>query len=52
MVHVDIQVFESTPQFSEYTMDVTAPTDATTAVVYASGHEDKPVIFKKVLFLK
>lgn len=52
IVHVDIQVFESNPEFTEYTMDVTAPADATTAVVYASGHGDKPVIFKKVLFLK
>jgi hypothetical protein len=52
IVHVDIQVFESTPQFTEYTMDLTAPADATTAVVYASGHEKKPVVFKKVLFLK
>jgi len=52
IVHVDIQVFDSTAQFTEYTMDVTSPADATTAVVYASGHEEKPVIFKKVLFLK
>ena len=52
IVHVDIQVFESTPEFTEYTMDVTAPAEAATAVVYASGHEEKPVIFKKVLFLQ
>jgi hypothetical protein len=52
IVHVDIQVFESTPEFTEYTMDVTAPADATTAIVYASGHEEKPVVFKNFLFLK
>lgn len=50
IVHVDIQVFESTPEFTEYTMDVTAPADSTTAIVFASAHEEKPVIFKKFCF--
>ena len=46
----DIDIFGCTMQPTTYTMDVYAPDDADFAVVYATGHEQKPVIFSKVSF--
>ena len=45
-VGVDIRTFECTPTWVEHTMDVTAPPNAVSAVVYVAGHFSIPVEFK------
>jgi hypothetical protein len=47
-VHADIEIFNCTPRAKNYRMDVIAPSAAQQAIVYASGHEAAPVIFKKI----
>jgi hypothetical protein len=49
-ISTDIQVFNCTVSDSAYSMEVIAPRHASSAIVYASGHTDVPVIFKTVSF--
>lgn len=46
----EIQVFECSMAATTYTMEVVAPSKASIAVVYASGHTSIPIIFSKVSF--
>lgn len=49
-ITTDINVFDCTPAESTQTMKVTAPANATTAIVYAAGHSNVPIIITKVSF--
>lgn len=49
-ISTDIQVFDCTPSDTSYSMIVTAPNTAKTAVVYASGHTSTPIIVREVSF--
>lgn len=48
----DIEVFDCKVVETTYTMDVSAPSDAVQALVYASAHGDMPLIFSRVSFKK
>ena len=50
LITTDIDVFDCTPVPSSFSMEVVAPSDAVKAVVYATGHAEKPLIFTKVSF--
>jgi hypothetical protein len=45
-VNVDIKTFECTPEWAEYSMEVAAPSSATLAIVYVTGHTGTPIEFK------
>lgn len=47
-ISTDIIVFDCTALDTTYSMDVVAPDKATLAVVYATGHTSKPIIFSVV----
>jgi hypothetical protein len=49
-INTNIQVFECGADELTHVMDVVAPRNASVAIVYASGHINTPVIFKKVSF--
>lgn len=49
-ISTDIQVFDCAASEVTYAMDVTAPTRASTAVVYATGHTSIPVTFSEISF--
>jgi hypothetical protein len=49
-IKTDIEVFDCTMTESTNTMHVTAPRDASKAVVFATGHTDIPIIIRKVSF--
>ncbi|RTQ34432.1 glycosyl transferase [Variovorax gossypii] len=49
-IGTSIQVFECTADAKTYSMEVRAPRNAATAVVYASGQTDVPVTFSEVSF--
>lgn len=49
-ISIDIRVFDCTPSEVSHSMEVIAPRDASYAVVYASGHTEVPLIFRKVSF--
>lgn len=49
-ISTDIQVFNCGPSEDSHSMEVFAPLDASTAVVYASGHINVPVTFRNVSF--
>jgi 4-amino-4-deoxy-L-arabinose transferase-like glycosyltransferase len=48
----DIKIFDCTPTSTTYTMEVTAPPNASTAVVYATGHTSSPIVVSGVSFKK
>jgi hypothetical protein len=47
-IGTDIQVYDCTESGALYSMEVVAPAGATTGIVYATGHTDVPVIFRRV----
>jgi hypothetical protein len=49
-IGTNIQVFECTAKATAHSMEVKAPPEAVTAVVYASGHTAVPVTFSEVSF--
>ncbi|WP_051273486.1 hypothetical protein [Desulfotruncus alcoholivorax] len=49
-IDTSIQVFECTSDWREHSMEVTAPLNAVSAEVYASGHTTTPLEFKSVSF--
>lgn len=49
-ISTDIRVFDCTSSEVSHSMEVIAPGDASSAVVYASGHTNVPVILRKVSF--
>jgi hypothetical protein len=51
-ISTDIQVFGCSSSEVSHTMEVTAPRNASIAIVYASGHTNVPVIFKTVSFMQ
>ena len=46
----NIKVFGCKPEWQKYTMNIVAPPNAASAVVYASGHSSIPLEFKSVSF--
>jgi hypothetical protein len=50
MIGPSIKVFACTADWQEVSMEVTAPANATSAQVYASGHTATPLEFKSVSF--
>jgi hypothetical protein len=50
MIRPDIRVFTCTSDWQETTMEVTAPINAASALIYASGHTSVPLEFKSVSF--
>jgi hypothetical protein len=51
-IKTDISVFDCTSSEITHSMEAIAPKNASKAVVYASGHTDVPVNFRKVSFRK
>lgn len=51
-ITTDIRVFDCTAAETTESMEVTAPANASTAVVYATGHSKIPIIITKVSFRK
>lgn len=49
-ISTDMEVFDCTQSEAVHSMDVIAPRDASSAVIYASGHTNVPVTFKRVSF--
>jgi hypothetical protein len=49
-IRPDIQLFDCSADWNEITMEVIAPDNVTTAVVYATGHTEMPLIFKSISF--
>ncbi|WP_300484680.1 hypothetical protein [Methylobacter sp.] len=49
-ISTDIQIFDCAPSEASHSQEVIAPRDASSAVVYASGHTNASVIFRKVSF--
>ena len=45
-----IETFDCTTQWETHEMNVVAPANATSAIIYASGHTDTPVAFKSLSF--
>ena len=52
LARADIEVFDCKAAETTYAMDVSAPSDAVQAQVYASAHGHVPVIFSRVSFKK
>lgn len=46
-IRADIKTFYCTPDWTEQTMEITAPLSAAVAVVYSSGHTATPIQFRK-----
>lgn len=51
-ITTDIRVFDCTAAETTENMEVTAPANASTAIVYATGHSNIPIIITKVSFRK
>jgi len=51
-ISTDIRPIECTDSWSTYTLKVISPSNAQTAMIYASGHTTSPVQFKKNSFLE
>ncbi len=49
-IKTDIRVFECVQGSATHSMEVQAPRNASKAAVYASGHTEAPVFFKKISF--
>jgi len=49
-INTDIRVFDCTLTETSHSMEVVAPKNAANAVVYASGHNNEPVSFRKISF--
>jgi hypothetical protein len=45
-INTDIKTFECSPEWTDHTMEVTAPVSAYNAVVYTAGHTSTPLEFK------
>lgn len=52
MLRSDIEVFDCSAQESSYSMEISPPSGAVQAVVYASAHEAAPVVFTSISFRK
>lgn len=50
LVHVSIRTFDCLPKGGDHAMDVTAPAGATSALVYATGHTDNPLLVEALSF--
>lgn len=46
-ISTDIQVFDCSDSTAEHSMEITAPTTAVSAVVYASGHTSTPLVIEE-----
>ncbi|WP_248799628.1 ArnT family glycosyltransferase [Pseudomonas sp. MWU13-2105] len=51
-ITTNIEVYDCSNDWVIHEMIVTAPKDATTAIIYASGHTETPLAFKSVSFRK
>lgn len=51
-ISTDIRPIECSNSWNSYSMKVTSPANAESAIVYASGHSESPVLFKKNSFLE
>jgi hypothetical protein len=49
-ITTDINVFDCTPAETTQSIEVTAPANASAAIVYATGHSNVPIIITKVSF--
>ncbi|KJZ55932.1 phospholipid carrier-dependent glycosyltransferase [Pseudomonas marginalis] len=49
-ISTNIQVYTCSSDWQSHEMTVTAPAQATTAIIYASGHTEEPLVFKSVSF--
>lgn len=51
-ISTDIRVFDCTTSFTKYSMEVSPPSNAVRATVYATGHTIRPLVIKEVSFRK
>ncbi|WP_447770687.1 phospholipid carrier-dependent glycosyltransferase [Pseudomonas kilonensis] len=49
-ITTSIETFDCTTQWETHEMNVVAPANATSVIIYASGHTDTPVEFKSLSF--
>ncbi|XXF01220.1 phospholipid carrier-dependent glycosyltransferase [Pseudomonas sp. D3-10] len=49
-IAASIETFECTEQWETHEMNVVAPANATSVIIYASGHTDTPLEFKSLSF--
>ncbi|MBC3386597.1 phospholipid carrier-dependent glycosyltransferase [Pseudomonas sp. SWRI179] len=49
-ITASIETFDCTTQWETHEMSVVAPANATSAIIYASGHTDTPVAFRSLSF--
>ncbi len=49
-ITASIETFDCTTQWETHEMNVIAPANATSAIIYASGHTDTPLEFKSLSF--
>jgi hypothetical protein len=51
-ISTNIKTFECNSSFTKETLEVTAPSSARSAIIYATSHTTTPIEFKEVSFLK